>query len=132
MHANSPTNPNLPSLRQRVEALEGQLALERNRVGSTSDRLAEKLAEYEKLSLEREFSVRALSDAVKSLEQARLEARRQQLFLERVVDPGVADYATMPQRWRMVATVFGFNVLGLAMGWLIVTGVREHPGVTYE
>lgn len=127
--AGSPTSPNLPSLQRRVEALEHQITTERSRVGSTSDGLADKIAEYEKLNLEREFSIRALSQAVTSLEQARIEARRQQLFLERVVEPGVADYPTMPRRWRTVFTVFGFNVLGLAVGWLITTGLREHSGV---
>jgi capsular polysaccharide transport system permease protein len=130
--ASSPTSPNLPSLQRRVEALEGQLITERTRVGSASDGLADKIAEYEKLNLEREFSIRALSQAVLALEQARMEARRQQLFLERVVEPGVADYPMMPQRWRMVATVLGFNVLGLAVGWLFVTGMREHAGVMVE
>jgi capsular polysaccharide transport system permease protein len=129
LRASSPSSPNLPSMKRQVGAIEGQIALERSRVGSASDALANKIAEYEKLNLEREFSIRALSQSVASLEQARLEAWRQQLFLERVVEPGAADYATMPQRWRMGFTVFGFNVLGLAVGWLIVTGLREHAGV---
>jgi capsular polysaccharide transport system permease protein len=126
--ASSPTSPNLPSLQQQANALQHQIAVESARIGSASDGLADKIAEYEKLNLEREFAIRALSQAVTQLEQARLEARRQQLFLERVVEPGTADYATMPRRWRMVFTVFGLNVVGLAVGWLFLTGLREHSG----
>ncbi len=126
----SPTSPNLPSLQRRVEALEQQIITERSRVGSASDGLADKIAEYEKLNLEREFSIRALSQAVTSLEQARIEARRQQLFLERVVEPGIADYPMMPRRWQMVFTVLGFNLLGVALCWLALTGMREHSGVS--
>ena len=129
IRASSPTSPNLPSLQRRVEALENQITLERSRVGNASDGLADKIAEYEKLNLQREFSVRALSQAVAALENARLEARRQQLFLERVVEPGVADYPTMPRRWWMFFTVVGFNILAVAVGWLVVTGVREHGGL---
>lgn len=128
--ASSPTSPNLLSLQQHVVALEHQISIERSRVGNTSDGLADKIAEYEKLSLEREFSIRVLSQAVSALEQARIETRRQQLFLERVVEPGLADDATMPQRWRMVFTVFGFNLLAAAVGWLVMTGLREHSGAT--
>jgi capsular polysaccharide transport system permease protein len=126
--ASSPTSPNLPSLQQQANALQRQIALESARVGSASDGLADKIAEYEKLNLEREFAIRALSQAVSQLDQARLEARRQQLFLERVVEPGTPDYPTMPRRWRMVFTVFGLNVVGLAVGWLFLTGLREHSG----
>lgn len=127
--AGSPTSPNLPSLQRREEALAAQILVERNRVGSASDGLADKIAEYERLNLEREFSIRALSQAVAAQEQAGMEARRQQLFLERVVEPGTADYPTMPQRWRMFFTVLGFNLIGLAVGWLILTGLREHSGI---
>ena len=132
MRATSPTNPGVPVLERKVQALERQLAAERGRVGDAGDGLAGKVAAYEKLNLEREFSIRALSGAVAALEQARTEARRQQVFLERVVEPGLPDYPMMPRRWRMVLTVFGFNVLGVAVGWLLLTGVREHAGAMRE
>jgi len=123
---NSPNSPQLQSLNQKAAAIERQIAIERGRVANSSDGLAEKIAEYERMVLEREFSVRALSTAVVALNTARTEARRQQLFLERVVEPGLPDEAMMPKRWRMVLTVFGFNVIGLGVVWLAVSGLREH------
>jgi capsular polysaccharide transport system permease protein len=124
--ASAPTSPGLPSMEQQALALEREIAAERGRVGNASDGLAQKIAEYEKLQLERDFAIRSLAQAVTALEQARLEARRQQLFLERVVEPGLADEPTMPRRWRCVGTVFGFNVLVWALGWMVVSGLREH------
>jgi capsular polysaccharide transport system permease protein len=123
---NSPNSPQLQSLQQRANAITQQIALERSRVANSSDGLADKVAEYERLMLQREFAVRTLAQAVAALETARLEARRQQLYLERVVEPGVADEAIMPRRLRMILTVFGFNIIGAGVLWLIGAGLREH------
>jgi capsular polysaccharide transport system permease protein len=116
------------SFRQQALAIEHQIALERGRVANDSDGLADKIAEYERLTLKEEFAVQSLTQAVAELDLARVDARRQQLFLERVVEPDVPDQAMMPQRWRSVLTVFGFNIIGVAVIWLLFAGVREHAG----
>ena len=123
---NSPHSPQLQALRQRAAAIGRQIGIERARVANDSDGLADKIAEYERLTLEREFSIRTLEHAVAGLETARIEARRKQLFLEPVVEPGLPDTAMQPWRWRSVLVVFGFNVIGLGLLWLIGTGFREH------
>jgi capsular polysaccharide transport system permease protein len=123
---NSQNSPQLRTMWQRAAAIEQQIAVERGRVANSSDALANKIAEYERLTLQQEFAVTALSHAVAALEVAEVDARRQQLFLERVVEPGVPDKAMMPKRCRTVLTVFGFNVIGLGVLWLIVSGLREH------
>jgi capsular polysaccharide transport system permease protein len=123
---NSPNSPQLQSLRQRADAIEHQIAVERGRVASSSDGLADKIATYERLMLQREFSIRILASAVSALETARVEARRQQMYLERVVEPGLPDEATMPRRWGMVLTIFGYNLIGAGVLWLIGAGLREH------
>jgi capsular polysaccharide transport system permease protein len=123
---NSPNSPQLQSLQERAKAIEDQIAIERGRVASSSDGLADKIAVYERLMLEREFAIRTLEQAVIALETARIEAHRKQMYLERVVEPGLPDEAMEPQRWRTVLTVFGFNVIGLGVLWLIGAGLREH------
>lgn len=120
------TNPQLPSLRRRAEALKEQIASERQRISSGSGGLADKLAIYERLVLDREFATQGLGAAVKSLESALLEARRKQLFLERIVEPLSADRATAPERLRHIVAAFGLNLLGLLIGWLVFAGFREH------
>jgi capsular polysaccharide transport system permease protein len=124
--ANSHNSPQLAVLQQREAAIARQIATERGRVASDSDGLADKIASYEKLALEQEFSIRVLAQAVGALEAAKVDARRQQLFLERVVEPGLPDQAMEPRRWRSVLTVFGFNIVGLGVLWLVGTGLREH------
>lgn len=126
VQASSPNSPQIPGLERRIAALESQIALERQRVSSTSDGLAEKIAGYERLNLQREFAVKALVSAVTGLETARNEARRQQLYLERVVEPHVADYAEQPRRLRSVLLTFAGSLMLFFVGWLLLAGVREH------
>ncbi len=122
----SANSPQIPSLQRRAAALEGQIALERSRVSNSSDGLASKIAEFERFNLERDFAVKALASAVASLELARNEARRQQLYLERVVEPHAADFAMEPRRWRSVLIVFVASSLLFFVGWLFAVGAKEH------
>lgn len=67
-----------------------------------------------------------LASAMSTLEQARNEIQRKQLYLERIVQPSKPDVAIEPRRIR---TVFVVVVCGLLM-WgilaLLESGVREH------
>ncbi len=131
VEAASPNSPQLPTLQRRIAALEGQISLERNRVSNASDGLAEKIAGFERLNLQREFAVRTLAAAVGGLEAARNEARRQQLYLERVVEPHAADYALEPRRLRNVLVTFVTSLMIFFIGWLVTAGVREHAAVQH-
>jgi capsular polysaccharide transport system permease protein len=129
---NAPDSPQLGSLRQRAAAIEDQITIERDRVGTSSEGLANKIAKYETLMLQRQFAIDTLSQSVKALQTARIEARRQQMYLERVVAPDIRDKATMPRRWRTVLTVLGFNVIGFGVLWLLGAGLREHAAAAHS
>lgn len=124
--AASSTSPQLAALRRRADALQGQIARERARVSGGADGIAEKLAVYERLVLEREFAKAGLAAAARSLEIAQQDARRQQLYLERIVEPIAPDKAMAPERVRLVAGTVGVNIILAVVGWLILTGLREH------
>lgn len=126
VEASSPNSPQISGLQRRISALEAQIVLERQRVSNASDGLAEKIAGYERLTLQREFAVKALSSAVTSLEVARNEARRQQLYLERVVEPHTPDYSEQPRRMRSILLTFAGSLMLFFVGWLLFAGVREH------
>ena len=119
-------NPALAGLRVRAAALDEQILQERQKIASGSGGLAQKLAIFERLTLEKEFAKKALEVAVKGLEQAQIETRRQQLYLVRVVEPVDADTSTQPERLRMIATIFALNLIGALVGWLLWAGVHEH------
>ncbi len=87
-------------LRNRQAALEAQIVLERQRLAGDSLAIAPRIAEYERLMLEREFAEKALVAAMTSVETARVEALRQHVYLERVAAPGRPDYPAYP--WRVI------------------------------
>jgi capsular polysaccharide transport system permease protein len=120
-------NPQLPLLRQRARLLETAIASESSRVaGGGARSLAGKAAEYQRLALNKEFSDKMLASALNTLETARNDAQRQQLYLERIVQPSTPDKALEPHRLRSIAATL---LLGLVLwGVLALLGaaIEEH------
>jgi capsular polysaccharide transport system permease protein len=126
-----PDNPALQATRNRIDALERQIAAERSRHTDTSSNLggailASQLADYERLMLEREFSNKQLASATAGLEVARMEAQRQQMYLSRIVQPNLAVYALYPRTSINVASIFLGLAIAYGIGWLLIVGMREH------
>ena len=88
--------------------------------------LARQLASFERLMLEREFADKQLASATASLETARLEAQRQQLFLSRIVEPNLAVYPLYPRKLTNVASIIVGLTIAYGIGWLLIVGMREH------
>jgi len=124
--ATSPSNPAIPVWEAKSQALRAQIALQRGKLGGKGDSLGGKVSAYERLSLSRELAENALSGAEASLELARQEARRQQIYIEEVVKPDLPDESTEPERLRAVATVFVASFAVFAMIWILFAGVKEH------
>lgn len=126
MTTGTASSPQLVGLRRKATALEQQIGEERRRVANDRDGLATRIAAYERLQLEREFARRMLTSSEAELVRARNDAARQMLYLERLVEPSLADHATQPKRLRLSLTVFSANVLLILVGWLIYSGLSEH------
>ena len=57
---------------------------------------------------------------------ARVNADRQQVYLDQIVKPNEADYAAYPKRFVSVGIVFA-SCFGLyTIGMLLLAGAREH------
>lgn len=123
----SKNNPQLATLRQRANLLEQAIKKQNEEVaGSKQGSLASKAIEYQRLSLNNQFADRELVSAMASLEQARTEAQRQQLFLERIAQPSLPDEGTEPKRFRMVLAVFIFGLVLWGILTMLIAGIREH------
>ncbi len=106
----SRNSPQIAPLRSRRSAIEAQIGTERHRLAGDAQAIAPRIAEYERLMLEREFAAKALLAAMTALETARVEAQRQQVYLEKVATPARPDYPTYPWRivWCVVTLVAGY------------------------
>jgi capsular polysaccharide transport system permease protein len=124
--ASAPKSPQLPVFDKRIAAYAAQVEAERNRTAGEADSLAPKLATYERLLLDRQLAGKTLETAVAELESARLDARRQQLFLQRVVNPTVPDKAQEPRRLLTIFVVLISSLAVYAILSLVIGGLREH------
>jgi capsular polysaccharide transport system permease protein len=124
--AAAPESPQLPVLDRRIQAYSGQIELERSRVAGEANSLAPQIGEYERLVLERDFAERSLAAAVTTLEAARMDARRKQLYLERVVSPNLPDKAVEPRRFRTILMTLVSALLAYGTVSLVIAGLREH------
>ncbi|MNS45269.1 Chain length determinant protein [compost metagenome] len=122
----APDSPLLATLDARVRAIEGQIASERARTTSGPDALAPQVGAYENLEFQRKIAEQALVAARVSYEEAASDARRQKLYLDRVVEPNLADKAMLPRRGVSVLLTFLSCLLAYGIGTLIWAGVREH------
>jgi capsular polysaccharide transport system permease protein len=122
----SPNSPLLPSAQRRAAALQAQIAEAQHKIAGSNSSMVPKITEYDKLTLERGFADRELTAATDSLTAARLQAERQELYLDPIVQPNEADYALYPKRFTSIAIVF-VSCFGLyTAGRLLIAGAREH------
>jgi capsular polysaccharide transport system permease protein len=92
-------------LRVRIQALEQQVVAERQRLAGADTALATKIAEFEILKLEKDFKEKLLASSINLAESARMDMGRQQLYIERVVDPPLPESAEAPRRWLLLGVV---------------------------
>ena len=122
----SPTNPQLSSLKTQANTLRQAIAEQTAKVAGSSGSLSSKSSSYERLALEKEFAEKQLAAATVALESARSDARRQQLYLERLVQPNLPDYAMEPRRIRSVFMVLALGLILWGVISLVVASIREH------
>ena len=122
----SPSNPQIASIQKRSQTLQAAMDAEMGKVAGSGTSLTKKSAEYERLVLERGFAEKQLGAALASLETARNEAQRKQLYLERIVQPNTPDVAVEPRRLRAVLATFILGLIAWGVLTILVAGVREH------
>jgi capsular polysaccharide transport system permease protein len=61
-----------------------------------------------------------------AMEQSRVEAIRQQVYIERVTSPVVPDYALQPERIKGITTTLVLSLVLWGILVLLVSGVKEH------
>jgi capsular polysaccharide transport system permease protein len=122
----SPNSPQVPLYRTRIVSLDRLIADDRTRITGDSNSVAAAETEYERLDEARKLGETELASAYKSLEEARLDAQRQQLFLETVARPNLPDYPLYPKRVLSFSLVLASCLLAYGIAWLLVASVREH------
>ena len=122
----TPQNPQIQALELRARTLLTEMNLETNKVTGGDRSLANKAADFQRFALEREFADKQLGSALASLESARNEAQRKQVYIERIVQPNLPDQSMEPRRLRNILATFIFGLVAWGVLSMLLAGVREH------
>jgi capsular polysaccharide transport system permease protein len=122
----SPNNPQIAGLESRADTLRHAIAIEAAKVTSANGSFSAHAPDFERLTLETVFSDKQLGVALADLETARSEAQRQQLYLERLIQPSLPDKAMEPRRIRSIFTVFLLGLIVWGVANLLIAAILEH------
>lgn len=127
VRAVTPENPQISGLQAREKSLKREIKQQMQMISGGGDNsITAQAAAYQRLFLENELAEKQLAAAIASLESAKAEADRKQLYLEVVSQPSRPDMALKPHRlYNIIATFFiGLMVYGIIS--LLAASVREH------
>ncbi len=122
----APQNPQVSVLKTNIAALTKQIQEATGGVAGGKGSLSDKAASYARLQLDAQFAEKQLASAMTALENARAEAQRKQLYLERLVQPNEPDVAVEPKRIKSILIVFALGMIAWGVLSLLIAGVREH------
>lgn len=122
----TPQNPQIDSLQVRVNELTREIQDQMNLVAGGNRSLANAAVRYQALALESQYADKQLTIALASLQDARNEARRKQVYVERIVEPNRPDDAVEPRRLRGILATFLLGLVAWGVASMLFAGVREH------
>ena len=119
-------SPQYRALQGQVQALEAQVAGQSDMIAGQGRSIASTLGSYEDLVIRREHAAKRFQGAAAQYEEARAEAKRQKLYLVRVVDTNLPVKSLFPEREKICLTIFVGLLLFYLIGRLLVMGFKEH------
>ena len=122
----TPMNPQIPAIETQIATLESEIASQSTSLTGGSTSLAANSAQYQRLFVENEFADKQLAVALASLQEARNDARRQQVYVQRIAQPNLPDSPIEPLRLRGILATFALGLLAWGIASMLVAGIREH------
>ncbi len=123
-------DPRLETARRRLDIIEAQIAEERRKFGAGGagpggQEYAKVIAEFERLTVDREFAETTYAAALSAFDVARADANRQSRYLAAYIQPTLAERPEFPQRVLLLALVGLFSFLTWAIASLIYYALRD-------
>lgn len=125
-------DPRVEQAERRIEVIEARIEEERQKFGVAGtgpggESYATTVAEFERLSVDREFAEQSYVAALSAYDGARAEANRQSRYLASYIAPTLAQQAEFPQRGLLVGLVAVFAFLLWSILSLIYYSLRDRP-----
>ncbi|MGF7149242.1 capsular polysaccharide transport system permease protein [Sphingomonas zeicaulis] len=128
LRAFAPQNPQIGALQARAASIQREIDDAMSGAAGNRRSLANQTTQFQRLQLESQFADRQLASAMGSLQEARNEARRKQVYLERIVAPNLPDKAIEPKRLRGIFATFVLGLVAWGILSMLLAGIREHQG----
>lgn len=122
----SPNNPQVNTLKARERNLRKEINAQMQLVLGGENSLTGQAADYQRLMLENTLAQQQLTTALTTLENARQESERQQLYLEVINPPSHPDLALLPKRLYNIVSVFIIGLMLYGILSLLIASIREH------
>lgn len=126
LRAFTPRNPQIPMLENRLQTLTRAIRQQMGSLAGGDRSLADSAVQYQKLFLEKGFADKQLGGALASLQEARNEARRQQVYVERIAQPNLPDAPLEPRKLRGILATLALGFVAWGIASMLVAGVKEH------
>ena len=124
--AHAPKNPQIPVLKSSIENLEKQIGQETGKVTGSEQSLAIKDIKYEGFLVDQVMAQKLLEAAVTSLEQAKITAQKQELYLETISQPNLPDASQEPKRLQNILATLLVALIVCGVLSIVISGVKEH------
>lgn len=116
-------------LKNRINALERQLSLEKARVtGDGEGDLGSLVENFQPLVLEQEIAQQGYAASLASFEAARIDAQRKKQYLITFVEPNLPESASEPRRLIKIITVTVYSFLTYLIFGLLWSALKDHMG----
>jgi BexC/CtrB/KpsE family polysaccharide export inner-membrane protein len=126
LRAVTPQNPQIPAVKTRIGTLQREIESQSSRVAGAPRSLSATASQYQQLMFDAEFASKQLAVAMASLQEAQNDARKKQVYLERIAAPNLPDYPLEPRRWRYVFATLLIGLLVWGIASTLLAGIREH------
>ncbi|MEL6234073.1 MAG: hypothetical protein AAFR46_06670 [Pseudomonadota bacterium] len=114
-----PNDPRVAELERRIRAIEAQIELEKDKLGSQTDEraLADRIGAFEELSTDLDFAEESYTIAKAAFDEARIEARRQTRYIAAHIEPTLSQAPQYPERALIATLLLGalITIWGLSM-----------------
>jgi capsular polysaccharide transport system permease protein len=125
-----PDDPRVPQLQRRIDVIESQIAVERAKFGvggegPGGEDYATLVAEFERLTVDREFSEEAYKLALSAHDAAQAEAQRQSRYLAAHIEPTRAESSEYPRTPLILGVMMAFLLLFWAISILVFYSIRD-------
>lgn len=122
----APDNAQIEPLKVQIRVLEQEIQNQKSSVVGDKLSFTSQSANFQRLTLEKELADKQLAAALTSLEQARNDAIRKQLYLERIAQPNIPDAALEPKRLKGFIATLLLGIITWGILGMLLAGAREH------